>query len=138
MSAYEKQVGGDHYKMKIQPIEFIQRNGLDYVEGNVVKYVSRAGRKGGVEGAISDMRKAAHYCDFVLAQSCEADYAESGNKLVLIDTELYVQENNLSALHYQVIQGAAFPLAMQDVRIAKAIAEHMAVCYERGILEVAS
>ena len=52
------QVGGQHYKSKaIQPWDYIASNNLGYLEGNVVKYVSRWKDKGGVE----DLKKAQHY-----------------------------------------------------------------------------
>lgn len=52
------QVGGDHYaKCAIQPIDYIMANGLDYLQGNVIKYVTRYKNKNGVE----DLEKAAHY-----------------------------------------------------------------------------
>ena len=42
MSALNAQVGGGHYKdMKIQPVEFIHANGIGFIEGCVIKYVSR-------------------------------------------------------------------------------------------------
>lgn len=57
------QVGGNHYKdMVIQPIEFIQRNGIGFAEGNVIKYVCRYAKKGGLE----DLKKARHYIDLLL------------------------------------------------------------------------
>lgn len=63
----EKQEGGDHYrKMGIQPVEYIRANGLDYFEGNVVKYVTRHRNKKGAE----DIRKAIHYLEMIL----EAEY----------------------------------------------------------------
>lgn len=52
--------GPGHYKDKaIQPWDFIVSNNLGYLEGNVVKYVSRWRQKGGVE----DLRKAKHYIE---------------------------------------------------------------------------
>jgi len=54
------QVGGSHYVSKtIQPWDFIVANKLDYLEGNIVKYVVRHKDKGGLE----DLRKARHYLD---------------------------------------------------------------------------
>lgn len=48
----------DHYTASnCQPIEFCHRNGLDWCEGNVVKYVTRHKRKNGLE----DLYKAAAY-----------------------------------------------------------------------------
>jgi len=46
-----------HYEKRIQPIEYIEANGLDFCEGNVVKYVTRYKDKGGV----SDLKKAEYY-----------------------------------------------------------------------------
>ena len=58
-----RQVGGDHYRrMKIQPVTFVLENGLGYVEGCVVKYVSRWRAKNGVE----DLRKARHFLDLLI------------------------------------------------------------------------
>lgn len=65
----ETQVGGSHYKdLKIQPIEFIHANNLDFMTANVVKYVVRAKRKNGAQ----DIRKAIHYCQLIL----KLDYGE--------------------------------------------------------------
>ena len=60
-----EQVGGDHYsKMTIQPIEFINANGLSYMQGNVIKYVCRYRDKNGIE----DLEKAKHYIDMMIAE----------------------------------------------------------------------
>ena len=57
------QHGGNHYqKMKIQPIEYIIANQLDYLSGNIIKYASRHQSKGGAD----DIRKIKQYCDFIL------------------------------------------------------------------------
>ena len=60
----EQQVGGQHYKgCKIQPVEYIHANGLDYLEGNVIKYITRHRTKG--EGR-KDIEKAIHYAQLIL------------------------------------------------------------------------
>jgi hypothetical protein len=60
MSANNIQVAGGHYKSKpSQPWDYIIANGIGYMEGNVIKYVSRWQDKGGVD----DLRKARHYLD---------------------------------------------------------------------------
>ena len=52
-----------HYaNHKIEPIDYIIANGLTYCEGNVVKYISRWRRKGGME----DLKKAKQYIDFII------------------------------------------------------------------------
>lgn len=58
MSALDIQVGGSHYRdMVIQPYEYIMANDIPYSEANIIKYVSRWRRKGGLE----DLRKAQDY-----------------------------------------------------------------------------
>ncbi len=61
-SALESQEGGEHYRFgTIQPIEFIHANNLGFMEGNVVKYVTRHHDKNGVE----DINKAIHYLELL-------------------------------------------------------------------------
>jgi hypothetical protein len=70
-SAKEQQVGGDHYKaMPIQPVEYIHKNGIPFIEGCVIKYVSRWRAKNGVE----DLKKARHYLDLLI----EMEEAKNG------------------------------------------------------------
>jgi hypothetical protein len=55
-----RQEGGDHYKQAmIEPWDYIVANGLGFLEGNAVKYLTRFRSKGGVE----DLKKARHYLD---------------------------------------------------------------------------
>lgn len=65
MSATDAQVGGDHYRTcKIQPVEFIEANGLAFLEGCVVKRVTRHNRAGG-KGR-QDIEKAIHELQLLL------------------------------------------------------------------------
>jgi hypothetical protein len=58
--ATDNQIGGNHYKdFKIQPIEFITKNKLSFIQGCVVKYICRFDRKNGKE----DLDKIIHYCE---------------------------------------------------------------------------
>ena len=62
-SVREKQIGGSHYsKLKIQPVDYIIANELDYLQGNVIKYVTRFRDKNGVE----DLKKAIHYIEMLI------------------------------------------------------------------------
>ena len=62
MSSLDKQEGGDHYKkLKLQPWEIIDACGLDFYEGNAIKYILR--RKGELKDRIVDLRKAIHYLE---------------------------------------------------------------------------
>lgn len=62
MSGLNVQVGGDHYNMKIQPVEFITANDLTFLEGCVIKRVCRHRNKNGAE----DIRKAIHELNLIL------------------------------------------------------------------------
>ena len=62
MKATEKQIGGNHYEMKIQPAEFIEANQIKFLEGNAIKYLCRHESKHGQE----DILKAIHYCELIL------------------------------------------------------------------------
>ena len=68
--ALDRQVGGKHYKhCGIQPVEYIKANNLDYLEGNIVKYITRHRTKS--QGR-EDIKKVIHYAQFIL----EFDYPE--------------------------------------------------------------
>ena len=57
------QVGGAHYKsFVIQPTEYIFMNEIPFIEGNVIKYISRWRTKNGVE----DLRKVIHYVELLI------------------------------------------------------------------------
>ena len=63
MSALDKQVAGSHYKnMAIQPVEFITRNGIGFLEGCVIKRVCRWRAKDGVQ----DLQKAIHELELLI------------------------------------------------------------------------
>jgi hypothetical protein len=71
------QVGEDKYaspyrSYAIQPVEFIEKNGLRWCEGNVVKYVCRHRMKNGLE----DLLKARHYLEMLI----EMEYGGDGKR----------------------------------------------------------
>ncbi len=65
----KRQVGGNHYmNFTIMPIEYISKNNLDFLEGNIIKYISRHKHKNGAE----DIKKVIHYAELIL----ELQYGE--------------------------------------------------------------
>jgi hypothetical protein len=52
----------EHYKAKVQPIDLIEAQQLNFNRGNVIKYVSRAGKKEG-ESELKDLEKAMYYLE---------------------------------------------------------------------------
>jgi hypothetical protein len=73
MKASYRQEGGSHYKtFTIQPVEFIHKNGIPFIEGNIIKYVLRHKQKNGLE----DLKKAKHYIDLLI----EHEYQPENSK----------------------------------------------------------
>ena len=63
MSALSTQVAGSHYKnYLIQPVEFIEKNKVPFLEGCVIKRMLRHEDKNGPE----DLRKAIHEIKLIL------------------------------------------------------------------------
>lgn len=68
--ALKKQVDGTHYKeLAIQPVEYIYHNGLGFLEGNIIKYVTRYKNKNG----IADLEKAKHYIEMLIEFESETN-----------------------------------------------------------------
>lgn len=62
-TSFDVQIGGNHYaSMVIQPTEFIMKNKLNYIQGNVIKYICRYKNKNGRE----DLEKVKHYVDLLI------------------------------------------------------------------------
>lgn len=69
-SALDVQEGGGHYKgQAIQPVEYNHANNIPFIEGSVIKYVSRHRNKNGAQ----DIRKAIHFLQLLL----ELEYKEA-------------------------------------------------------------
>ena len=67
--ALDKQEGGNHYKdMAIQPVEYITKNKMTFIEGSIIKYISRHRAKNGKQ----DLEKAKHFIDLLI----EMEYSE--------------------------------------------------------------
>lgn len=63
MSALDTQPGGDHYRSKaIQPVEYIHANNLGFLEGCIVKRITRWRDKDGIQ----DLRKIQHECELLI------------------------------------------------------------------------
>jgi len=70
MSADDNQIAGDHYrKQTIQPWTYIIENNIPYMEGNIIKYITRWRDKGGV----NDLLKAKHYLEKLIEMEQNAE-----------------------------------------------------------------
>lgn len=55
-----------HYsRWKIEPLDFIMANNLDFLRGNIIKYIMRYDAKGGID----DLKKARVYLDRLIAKT---------------------------------------------------------------------
>ena len=67
MSAFDKQVGGEHYRhFEIQPTKFITVNRLRYLQGSVILRMCRYDLRG---TPLEDLEKAKHEIDLLI--ECE-------------------------------------------------------------------
>lgn len=56
----DNKINPHHYNsMTIEPLEYIVANNMNFIEGNIIKYVSRYKLKNGLE----DLKKARRYLD---------------------------------------------------------------------------
>lgn len=70
-AAYDKQVGGDHYKQfRIQPAHYCYVNKLNNLESEVISYVSRARFKwaDNKDKQIEDYKKAIHTIELLMEE----------------------------------------------------------------------
>lgn len=82
------QYGGRHYKdLAIQPTEFCMRNGLDFCIGSILKYITRARAKNGVQ----DLQKARHFVQIRQSLALFANPPANGIDITMLE---YVTRNN--------------------------------------------
>jgi hypothetical protein len=85
MNANDRQVNGDHYRGAIQTWDYIVANDLGFLEGNIIKYVTRFRKKNGIQ----DLEKARHYLD----------------KLIEVENERLRRASNPDVPNQQTIAG---------------------------------
>lgn len=102
MKATEIQVGGNHYKkLKMQPIELIVMLRCSFIQGCIIKYVSRYRNKNGEE----DIKKCIHYARLALELN---DKRKCNDKVLSMAINQYVIKNNLSVLQRKIITQAVY------------------------------
>lgn len=96
-SALDVQIGGGYYKLCcMQPIEFIVRADLNFIQGCIVKYITRYKNKNGIE----DLNKIIHYCELAIQLYRDSD------KRPFIDYALckqYCKANKLTKTQQNII-----------------------------------
>lgn len=98
-SVLETQVGGSHYKnMTMQPVEFAVKANLSFIQGSIVKYVSRYKSKNGKQ----DIDKAIHFAKLAIELNGKGD--DFLTSLGIAYT--YCRTNKMSKLQTNVIVSA--------------------------------
>lgn len=63
MKVLDSQVGGSHYKcLPYQPVEFCVRTQMNFIQGSIIKYVTRHKQKNGLQ----DLQKALHFIELAI------------------------------------------------------------------------
>ena len=72
-SSLDIQIDGNHYKdCPIQPATYCHANGIPFIEGSVIKYVTRWGKKNGLR----DLEKAKHFIEILIELEQQKEKSE--------------------------------------------------------------
>lgn len=69
MNNYTDKINPSYYGTGLDVIDFCQKNNLDFMQGNVIKYVTRYKEKNGLE----DLLKAKKYIDRIIKENYKED-----------------------------------------------------------------
>lgn len=89
-----RQVGGSHYKTKVEHWDWVESQGVGYLEGNASKYLTRWRKKDGVK----DLEKALHYVDKLMTLHGNSRLKRM-NRATIIDpglTERFLEANDIA------------------------------------------
>jgi hypothetical protein len=88
----KQQVGGKHYlKLVIQPWDYIIKNGLGYMEGSIIKYITRWRDKNGLE----DLYKCRHFLNKLIEEEekkIEEGKQKAADEARTVDVEITLKE----------------------------------------------
>jgi hypothetical protein len=100
LNALELQIGGSHYKRNAyQPIELITKLDCTFIQGCIIKYITRYRLKNGLQ----DINKCIHYA----ALAKELNNSKTINTTdIYIEVNKYTEQNNLTIIQRKVIIAA--------------------------------
>jgi len=128
MKSNNRQVGGSHYRNKIQHWDWVFSNGLDYFQGQITKYIARWRHKNGIQ----DLEKALHFLEkYIELQKEEIDMADVTINVTGISANTSVQNSGQKRFQVRSIEGelASFDSekeAMEYVKWARTRDPHIA------------
>lgn len=108
------QIGGEHYRSEYQHWDFIELNGIGYLEAAATKYVIRWRKKNGRE----DLEKAMHYLDKLEELHTQGRRLPRG-VASLADVQRFADANNLSEMEQVVVHDLSRWDCVNDLRHAR-------------------
>jgi hypothetical protein len=124
------QVGGSHYKnFAIQPIEYIHKNAIGFIAGNIIKRVARYNQPTG-KGA-EDLLKIIHELDILIDQINKGHegWVHDRRSDLVIDPLHFCRANNFdsdqTSIIYWVSLYSAFGNGVADLKQAQDTARWM-------------
>lgn len=122
-----KQVGGDHYRSKVQHWDYVELNGLGYLEGCATKYATRNRKKH--EDSTQDLEKAVHYVEKAQAlylAGLKRPRVSGRNAVPLrITVEEFAEANGLTSNEEQVVRILTFWQDAADLQTAIELIQDM-------------
>ena len=117
------QVGGDHYRSEIQHWDYIEENGIGYLEGCATKYATRSRKKH--QSPVEDLNKAIHYCKKLQSLFLAGKRVNRANSKIFPGVDSFSRANNLSPQETQVIAGLAYWQDAGDLEDVIEVIENM-------------
>lgn len=111
--ATEIQVGGSHYKdMAFQPIELITALRCSFIQGCIIKYISRYKAKNGAQ----DIKKCIHYAQLAIQLG---DKRRCNDKVLSMSINKYIIKNKFTILQRKIITQAVYNNYIQVIQYCK-------------------
>lgn len=100
MNANDRQVDGTHYQAAIQHWDFVEVNGMGYLEGCATKYVARNRKK--YASPLVDLEKALHYVEKLKALYI---FGVRGNRVthITISPDAFAAANGLTREEKRIV-----------------------------------
>ena len=113
MKATDVQIGGSHYKdMTMQPIALITALRCSFIQGCIIKYISRYKAKNGAQ----DIKKCIHYAQLAIQLG---DKRRCNDKVLSMSINMYIIKNKLTILHRKIITQAVYNNYIQVIQYCK-------------------
>lgn len=111
--ALDNQIGGSHYKdMPFQPIELIAALRCSFIQGCIIKYISRYKNKNGAQ----DIKKCIHYAQLAIELD---DKRRCNDKVLSMSINKYIIKNKLTTLQRRIITQAVYNNYIQVIQYCK-------------------